>query len=420
MSEFCKGGRWSLRGLPFHYGWLIVAVGGLGIFACIGLARFALGMLLPAMGADLHLSYGQMGTISTANFLGYLAGIVVAAPLVRRVGARLLTTLALLIAGLSMVAIACTANLFGIIALYTFTGIGSALANIPIMGLLSAWFASRLRGKAAGWVVSGNGAAIVFAGLSVPWMNTLSPWSWRLSWLVLGLLVCLIALLCLLVLRNRPQELGLAPAGAVAQAKAYQPHQLGSVRSVPLKLILHCGAIYAIFGFTFVSYATFIVTTMVRQYGFSQQVAGSFWSWVGVLSLFSGPLFGMLADRYSRRVALMAAFSVQTLSYLLVGLNLGELALYCSIGCFGIVAWAIPSIMAALSGDYAGADKAVALFSAITLLFAGGQVAGPTLAGWIAEKTGTFCGSFLLAAALTTTAVLLALVLPRPDTSEAK
>jgi len=335
------------------------------------------------------------------------------------VGARLLTTLALLIAGLSMAAIACTANLWGIIVLYTFTGIGSALANIPIMGLLSAWFASRLRGKAAGWVVSGNGAAIVFAGLSVPWMNTLSPWSWRLSWLVLGLLVCLIALLCLLVLRNRPQDLGLAPAGAVAQAKAYQPHQLGSVRSVPLRLILHCGAIYAIFGFTFVSYATFIVTTMVRQYGFSQQVAGSFWCWVGVLSLFSGPLFGMLADRYSRRVALMAAFSVQTLAYLLVGLNLGELALYCSIGCFGIVAWAIPSIMAALSGDYAGADKAVSLFSAITLLFAGGQVAGPTLAGWIAEQTGTFCGSFLLAAALTTTAVLLALVLPRPGTREA-
>ena len=77
-----------LRGFPVHYGWLVVAARGLGIFACIGLARFALGMLLPAMGADLHLSYGQMGTVSTANFLGYLAGIVVAAPLVRRVGAR--------------------------------------------------------------------------------------------------------------------------------------------------------------------------------------------------------------------------------------------------------------------------------------------------------------------------------------------
>lgn len=407
-----------LRGLPIHYAWLIVVAGGLGIFACIGLARFALGMLLPAMGADLHLSYSQMGTISTANFLGYLAGIVVAAPLVRRVGARVLTGLALLLAGLSMVAIGCIANLWGIIVLYTCTGIGSALANIPIMGLLSAWFASRLRGKAAGLVVSGNGAAIVLAGVSVPWMNGLTSWSWRLSWLVLGLVVCLIALICLLILRNRPQERGLLPAGAENDTKTHQPHQLGRVRAVPLSLILHCGAIYAIFGFTFVSYATFIVTAMVRQYGFSQQVAGSFWSWVGLLSLFSGPLFGMLADRCSRRVALMAAFAVQTLAYLLVGLDLGELALYGSIGCFGIVAWAIPSIMAALSGDYAGADKAVSLFSALTLLFAGGQVAGPTLAGWIAEKTGTFNGSFLLAATLTATAMLLALLLPKPGSNE--
>ena len=55
--------------------------------------------------------------------------------------------------------------------------------------------------------------------------------------------------------------------------------------------------------------------------------------------------------------------------------------------------------MAALSGDYAGADKAVSMFSAITLLFAGGQVAGPYLAGQIAEKTGSFSGSFLLLAA---------------------
>ncbi|MGE4558784.1 MAG: MFS transporter [Desulfobulbus sp.] len=411
--------RFLHKVLPFHYGWMIVVAGFLGIFSCIGLARFALGMLLPAMGADLHLSYGQMGTISTANFLGYLAGILVTAPLVRRVGARLVTALALLLAGLSMAAIGCTTNLYGITVLYTCTGIGSALANIPIMGLLSSWFAGRLRGKASGLVVSGNGAAIVLAGLCVPWMNGLSAFTWRLSWMVLGFLVCLTALLCLLLLRNHPRELGLEPAGSTSTAKPQSPHRLGPTRSVPPLLIFHCGTLYAIFGFTFVSYATFIVTALVRQYGFSQQAAGSFWSWVGLLSVFSGPLFGTLADRFSRRAALMAAFSVQTLAYLLVGLNLGEFFLYLSIGCFGIVAWAIPSIMAALSGDYAGADKAVSMFSAITLLFAGGQVAGPFLAGQVAEKTGSFSGSFLLAAGLTATAVLLALVLPKPNAKKA-
>ena len=403
--------------LPFHYGWLIVAAGSLGIFACIGLARFALGMLLPAMGQDLHLTYAQMGTISTANFLGYLAGILATSSLVRRFGARVLTTAALLLSGLSMVGIGCAGNLLTIIGLYILTGIGSAMANIPIMVVLSSWFSSRLRGKAAGFVVSGNGAAIVFAGMAVPWLNGLTLYGWRLSWVVLGALVILIAGVCLLVLRNRPQDLGLLPAGQEERPFSGQPHQLAPERSVPLSLILHCGAIYFIFGFTFVAYATFIVTTMVQQYGFSQQVAGSFWSWVGFFSLFSGPLFGMLADRISRRFSLMAVFSVQTLAYLLAGLQLSEPFLYLSISCFGIVAWSIPSIMATLAADYAGPDKAFALFSALTFIFATGQVAGPFLAGLIAEQTGAFSASYLLAAGLTTGAVLLAMLLPNPVVS---
>ncbi len=402
------------RKLPFHYGWMIVVAGSLGTFACIGLARFALGMLLPSMGQDLLLSYSQMGIISTSNFLGYLAGILGCSYLVRRFGARRLTTAALLLSGLSMVGIGFATDLVSIVVLYILTGIGTAMANIPIMAMLSSWFASRLRGKAAGFVVSGNGAAIVFAGQAVPWLNGLTIYNWRLSWVVLGAVVICIGIFCLLVLRNRPQDMGLAPAGQEERRTSSQPHQLQRERTVPLRLILHCGAIYFIFGFTFVSYATFIVTTMVQQYGFSQQAAGSFWSWVGLLSLFSGPLFGMLADRVSRRFSLMVVFSVQTLAYLLAGLHLSVPFLFVSIGCFGIVAWSIPSIMAALTGDYAGPDKTFAMFSAITFIFATGQVAGPFLAGLIAEQTGSFSGSYLLAAALTGLAVLLAMLLPKP------
>lgn len=403
------------RAFPLHYGWLIVAAGSLGIFACIGLARFALGMLLPAMGDELHLSYAQMGAISTSNFLGYLAGILAASSLVRRFGARVLIAAALLLSGLSMVGIGCVESLSAILFLYILTGVGSAMANIPIMVVLSAWFSSQLRGKAAGLVVSGNGAAIIFAGQAVPWLNSLSAYSWRLSWMVLGTLIILIAFVCLLVMRNRPQDLGLRPVGHEEHLSGGNPHQLNDERSVPLRLVLHCGAIYFLFGFTFVAYATFIVTTMVEQYGFSQQAAGSFWSWVGFFSLFSGPLFGMLADRTSRRFSLMVVFTVQALAYLLAGLHLSEPFLYLSIGCFGIVAWSVPSIMAALAGDYAGPDKAFALFSAITFIFATGQVAGPFLAGLVAEQTGAFSASYLMAAGLAAGAALLAMLLPKPS-----
>lgn len=404
----------TARTLPFHYGWLIVFAGTLGIFACIGLARFALGMLLPAMGEDLQLSYAQMGAISTANFFGYLVGILATPALVRRCGARLLITAALLLSGLAMIGIGLSTSLIGIMLLYTCTGVGSAMANIPIMVVLSFWFASRMRGKAAGLVVSGNGAAIVFAGQAVPWLNGLTFHDWRLSWFVLGAMVVLTGMVCLLVLRNRPQDLGLLPAGHGADTALVHAtdHRNRGTTVISPRLTLHCGVLYFIFGCTFVTYATFIVTTMVRQYGFSQETAGVFWSWVGVLSLFSGPLFGMLADRISRRCTLAVVFAIQTLAYLLAGLHLSEPFLYLSIGCFGIVAWSVPSIMAALSGDYGGPHKAFALFSTITFLFAVGQVVGPFLAGSLAGQTGTFAVSYLLCAALTSVAVVLSLMLP--------
>ena len=74
------------RRVPFHYGWIVVFAGTLTVFSCLGLGRFGLGMLLPSMGADLGLSYTQMGTISTANFIGYLVSVVASPWMIKRFG----------------------------------------------------------------------------------------------------------------------------------------------------------------------------------------------------------------------------------------------------------------------------------------------------------------------------------------------
>jgi MFS family permease len=103
----------------------------------------------------------------------------------------------------------------------------------------------------------------------------------------------------------------------------------------------------------------------------------------------------------------MIVFSIQTLSYLLVGMQLSGPALMLSIGCFGIVAWSIPSIMIALVGDLVGARNTVRVFGLITFIFGMGQISGPYLAGLMAEKTGNFSGSFLMAAAMTSVAVII-------------
>jgi len=395
-----------------HYGWYIVAAGTLCIFACLGLGRFSLGMLLPSMGRALKLSYSQMGLISTSNFIGYLCGVLVSSRLMRRIGARKLIAASLLLVGVSMVSVGLAERLPLLILFYTATGIGSALANIPIMALVSIWFTSRRRGKAAGFIVIGSGPAIVLSGWLIPIINNQYANGWRINWFFLGIMVIVVAALCYFVIRNAPHEMGLEPVGA-GENSPEEP-TTPEFRNVTLRspVVLHCAAIYFLFGFTYVIYATFIVTALVQEKGFPESVAGHFWSWVGLLSILSGPVFGTFSDRFGRKAALMTVFSIQAVAYLLIGLDLPEIFLYLSIGCFGIVAWSIPSIMAALVGDYAGLQRVAAIFGFVTFVFGLGQIAGPYLAGVIAQLTGRFSGSFLMACGMAIFAVFLSALLP--------
>ena len=403
--------------LPFYYGWIIVATGALSTVACLGFGRFALGMLLPSMGASLDLSYAQMGFVSTGNFIGYLVAVFFSGMIVARIGQRSFIFLSLLTVGITMALLSRVGAFGWLLALYVLTGMGSGGANISTMSLVSAWFGKKNRGKAAGFMSSGIGLAIIIAGFLIPYINRASgAEGWRASWLTLGGSVMLIGLLCLVFLRNRPADLGLALPGedATETAAGARPAPARKFALYRSKAIYHLGAIYFLFGYTYVIYATFIVTTLVQERGMSESLAGNFWSVVGFLSLFSGPVFGSLSDRLGRKAGMIIVFSIQCLAYLLVASGLPGVFLYLSIGCYGLVAWSIPAIMAAAAGDYAGAENAPKALGFITLIFGLGQISGPAIAGLMAERSGSFASSFYMAAALAAAAVMLSALLKAP------
>ncbi len=403
----------------FHYGWIIVLTGCLGVFACIGLGRFALGMLLPSMGEALQLSYSEMGFISTINFGGYLFAALLSGFLASRFGARRLIFLALVLVGVSMSLISTANGVLTVAILYMLTGIGSGASNVPIMGLVSSWFKKQKRGKAAGFIVIGSGLGLLLSGKLIPFLNSINPKDgWRAGWLVLGMIVIVIAVVSVLFLRDRPEDLGLQPLGAKSEDKDRQKGPPQKDKAVFRELVIyHIGVIYFLFGFTYVIYATFIVTCLVKEWGMPEAVAGNLWSWIGLLSLLSGPLFGTLSDRAGRKTGIITVFSIQMVSYLLIASHLPGVFLYLSIGLYGIVAWSIPSIMAAVVGDYVGSVRASSAFGIITFIFGLGQITGPAVAGVLAEKTNSFSSSFYMAAVAVALAILLTVVLQKPRTS---
>lgn len=404
-----------------HYGWWIVLAATFSMFVCLGIGRFALGMLLPAMGEALSLNYVQMGWISTANFIGYFLGALWVGRLLPKYGERRLIAMALMLTVVSMLGVALSKGFAPILSLFGVTGLGSGIALVCTVSLLPHWFVSHWRGRAVGFLSVGFGLAVILAGWSVPWIaNEMGPIGWRLGWGGLAAVCLPLVLFCLIVVRNRPAELGLEPFGDENGGAAATTNTNAAaipradVQQGLAKVITRLSVIYFLFGATYVVYGTFIVTTLVREHGMDETRAGQFWILMGVFSLCCGPLMGSLSDRMGRRAGISVSLLFQACAYGLISYANSDMAIYASIALYGLSAFGVPLIMSATVADYATPVRAAAIIGTITAIFGVGQILGPILAGLMADYSGSFTPAYLAAAALVALAIAITLTLPDP------
>jgi len=119
----------------------------------------------------------------------------------------------------------------------------------------------------------------------------------------------------------------------------------------------------------------------------------------------------------SRRIGFAAVFALHTAAFGLVSTPLPAPFLYLSVILFGLSAWSIPGIMGAAVGDYMGPQQAAHSLGILTVFFGVGQATGPAVAGVLADWSGTFDSSYLLAAVIAVLGLLLSLTL-RPPSSD--
>lgn len=384
-----------------HYGWVILAVGTLVVFGALGLARFGYTVVLPEMQRDLGLDNTRAGALATANLLGYLALSVTGGALAARFGPRIVISIGLSVAGLAMCLTASAHSFYAAAFWRALTGIGSGASNVPVMALLSAWFAPRRRGFAAGIGVAGSSLALILVGPTVPKiLAAYGPNGWRVTWCVFGATAFALAALAFLTLRNRPSDIGAAPIGGPADES---PAQGGALRWSAVYrsgTVWHVGAVYIAFGFSYIIYMTFFKKHLLAEAGYSQQAAGNLFMLMGWFSLFCGLIWGSVSDTIGRRGALIIVYLIQAAAFTLFAAWPTPAGFTLSAVLFGLTAWSIPAIMAALSGDLLGPRLAPAGLGFVTLFFGVGQALGPSVAGAIADKTGSLAGAFYLAAAI--------------------
>ncbi len=386
-----------------HYGFVVLALVVLAVFGSLGLARHGYTSLLPAMQDSLKLTNTQTGELQSWNLLGYLLTVVFAGMLAARFGPRGVIATALVVTAMGMALTGFGPTFNGARVGRFLAGVGGAGGNVPAMALLAAWFGARRRGMATGIGVGGSSIGLMVTGPLVPAvLDRHGPEGWRVCWYLLAALALGVSVLCVLFLRNRPEDHDLVPVGE-SEAESLHRHAAPRASALDWSLVYrsrqlwHLAAIYFAFGLSYIIYSTFFIRYLVGEGGFSKTGAGLLWLKIGVVSVISGFIWGGISDRWGRRTALVGVFALQGSSFLILGLSRELPVVYLSAGLFALTAWSVPALMAALSGDIFGGRLAPAALGLMTVIFGLGQTSGPYLAGRIADAAHSFAPAFVLA-----------------------
>ncbi len=399
-----------------HYGWIVLVMATLATYGAIGLARFGYTVVLPAMQAGLGLDNTQAGGLATANLIGYLALSVIGGALASRFGPRTVIAVGLGLAGLGMLLTGLAEAFVSAAVWRGLTGIGTGASNVPVMGLLSAWFAARRRGLASGIAVAGSSLGLITVGPLVP--RILAGYGdsgWRVCWFIFGGVTVILAVASFLVLRNRPAEVDLKPVGTQSGDPEPEP-PTGALewrRVYRARPVWHLGSVYVAFGFSYIIYMTFFTKRLIADGGYSQEAAGTLFMTMGWFSLLCGLIWGAVSDVLGRKVALAMVYTLHAVAFGLFGLWPTPVGFTVSAILFGLSAWSIPAIMAATCGDVLGARLAPAALGFITLFFGIGQAIGPSVAGALADAAGTLTPAYVLASAVALLGAVGALTLRR-------
>jgi predicted MFS family arabinose efflux permease len=376
--------------------WTALAL-SLGPALALGLARFAYALLLPAMRADLALSFAAAGSLNTSNAAGYLAGALASVAWGRRFGARavLLSGCVLTVASLALCAL--TRSYSMLMLLRFVAGLSGAMV-FSIGGVLAAQLASahaKRAGLLLGVYYGGIGLGIVLSALLAPLMLATGVHGWQIAWWGLTALGALATLLIW-----RPSAT-IHPEHMLQSAMSHIPmHQL----ALPLFASL-CG--YFCFGVGYIGYMTFNIA-LLKEQGASQAQLTLFFSLLGVAVCLSSRLWAGLLDRYRDGKAMAILNLLVGIAILLPLLAPSmTLALISGVLFGACFVSAVASTTALVRHNLTPSHwpSGIALFTSV---FALGQIVGPVMTGWLSDGGGLgkgllFSGVMLIVGAIVAT-----------------
>lgn len=148
------------------------------IAVCYGLARFAFGLFLPEIRADLGLTPSFAGMIAGGSFLGYCFAIVASAALVERYGPGSVAVGAGVVAASGMVLIAIAQSSAVLAAAVLSAGMSTGLASPPLAAAVAMGVEKRRQDTVNTVINSGTSVGVALSGPVALYLGA----DWRLAY----------------------------------------------------------------------------------------------------------------------------------------------------------------------------------------------------------------------------------------------
>ena len=356
--------------------------GMIGLAAAMGIGRFVFTPILPGMMDALSLSASDAGLIAGANYVGYLAGALLAAGAWAAGRERAMALSAMFASALLAALMASTSDLAAFLVIRFAAGIASAFVLVFLSSIVFDRIARAGRDGLTALHFGGVGLGIAVSAAAIGVLAYLGA-DWRQGWIWSGAL-SLAAALALLVMLDAPRATGAAPI--------VEPQlRLGG----PLtRAILS----YGLFGVGYVVTATFLVAIVREGEG-----GRLFEAWVWLATGLAGIPSVWFWNRVASSIGMFRAYAL--------GCVVELVGVAASVSLGGYVGPLLGGIL--LGGTFIGVTalglqasrrlagqsprRALAL---MTAAFGVGQAVGPVLAGYLADWTGSFFAPSLAAAAV--------------------
>lgn len=383
--------------LPQRY--FVLLAGFFSQLLCLGVARFAYTPLLPLMQQDNVLNDASGGYLAAVNYLGYMAGALLAASLNSLQLKDRLYRLGLVLAVLSTIGMVLTENVYIWALLRFIAGLSSAGSMLIASGLILHWLLSQKQRAELGIHFAGLGLGIALSALVVE-LLLLWQLNWRSQWLYLAFAGILLAI---------PAWRWLPKPAVESSTKVEAGSKLKLSRRF---LVLMLGS-YFCAGYGYVINATFIVTIVERMPGLSGSGNVSFI----VLGLAATPavlLWDLIARRTGYLKAIVLALLLQAVAIVLPLWFSSIAVVLLSAALFGATFAGIVSLVLTMAGRLYPA-KPARLMGKMTLAYGTAQVVAPALTGYLAERSGHYDAGLYLAAGFVSLGALLVAVLITTD-----